>query len=231
MRVGRRHVALVLGTLLCAMVEPHVALACKCRGPVPACQEAWESDAVFVGRVTDVRSTPDGDDVDFEVLETFRGVGVGPVRMDRPMGTCAYRRFQRGREYLVFAHGRGRALATTQCSGTSPIEEADASLAYLRQLAMTPTRCQGELRGTVRVGRSELGWAPIADVEVAITGSTGTVRVKTDEGGHFAVSVPPDTYVVTVQPPPGHEVLPTVSAPQLRDARGCVVADVFLRRR
>lgn len=230
MRVSTRLTA-ILGTLLCSIVATHDALACKCRDRVPACQETWESDAVFVGRVTDIRPTPDGDHVGFEVVEAFRGVDVGPLRMDRPMGSCAYRGFQQGREYLVFAHGRGRGLATTLCSGTSPVEEADEALAYLRQLATTPVRAEGELRGTVQVGNSELGWTPLGSTDVSITGSTGTLRVKTDGGGHFAVSVPPDTYVVTVRPPPGHEVVPTGMAPELRDARGCVIADVFLHRR
>ena len=225
-----RALAPTLGALLCVLAAPPAAMACKCAGPVPACQETWEADAVFTGEVTAVRATPEGDDVTFNVLEAFRGVAPGPLRMDRPMGTCSYGSFERGRTYLVFASADGRGLATTRCSGTRPVEEAVEALEYLRGLPLVPLQGEGELRGIVRVGSDLMEWTPQPGLAIAVTGSTGTRHVSTDPEGHFALRVPPDTYVLTLQPPAGYDVPPLI-APQLRDPRGCVVQDIFLRKR
>jgi hypothetical protein len=71
---------------------------------------------------------------------------------------------------------------------------------------------------------------PLAGVPVAITGSRGTIHVMTDARGRFSARVAPDTYVVRVDAPEGYELQPIGMAPRLRDARGCVQADLYLRR-
>lgn len=222
--------ALLSGVLASVAGAERAVLACKCRGPVPACQETWEVDAVFVGEVTAVRATPDGDDVTFDVREAFRGVQPGPLRMDRPMGTCSYGKFEQGRSYLVFAQRNGRGLATTRCNGTRPVEEAVDALDYLRGLSSLPPQSEGALRGTVLLSGDGTEARAVPGLEVAITGSHGTRHVRTDRDGRFMLRVPPDTYVLTVQPPAGYEV-PGPQAPQLRDPRGCVVAEIYLHKR
>ena len=221
---------LIAAVLVCVVGVERSLLACTCRSPVPACQEAWEVDAVFVGEVTAVRTTPDGDDVTFDVREAFRGVQPGPLRMDRPMGTCSYGKFEQGRAYLVFAHRQARGLATTRCNGTRPIEDAVEALDYLRGLSSLPPQGEGELRGTVLLSGDGAEVRPVPGLEIAVTGANETRQVRTDRDGRFMLRVPPDTYVLTVQPPAGYEV-PGQHAPQLRDARGCVVADIHLRKR
>lgn len=225
-----RGVALMLGALFCIVCSERAVVACFCRGPVPACQETWEAAAVFVGEVTALRATPDGDDVTFDVIEAFRGVEPGPLRMDRPMGSCAYGKFERGRSYLVFATTQGRALVTTMCSGTRPVEEAAEALDYLRGLSTMALHGEGEVRGTVRVGSDLTGWAALPGLAIAVTGSAGTRHVRTDADGRFTLRAAPDTYVLTLQPPAGYDV-PPLLAPHLRDPRGCVVEDIYLRKR
>jgi hypothetical protein len=216
--------------LLALALAPSTAEACVCRGPVPACQRAWEYPAVFVAHVRQFLQTTERDTLDLEVTETFRGVETGPLRMSIRYSSCS-QRFEEGRSYLIYAHDEGGFLSTGRCSGNLPVEEAADDLAYLRGLSSLGQPTAGEVRGTAHViGPKGDQRTVLPGLLITITGSGTAHDVRTDPDGRFSLRLPVDTYVVHAQVPAGMAPIPSGMSTQLRDTRGCAVANVFLQR-
>ncbi len=212
-----------------AALAPSPAHACKCQSPVPACQSAWEAAAVFVAHVSQSFHTSERETFDLEVTEVFRGVDRGPLRMSIGYSNCAPH-FERGRSYLIYAHDGGGFLSTTRCSGNLPIEEAADDLAYLRSLASLGQPTLGAVRGTAHVIEPNGERTVMPQLRITITGSGTTRDVRTDSDGRFSLPLPVDTYVVHPQVPAGLVQAQRVISTQLRDTRGCALADVVLQR-
>jgi hypothetical protein len=209
--------------------------------PDAPCQEAWRADAVFVGRVLDVRNTADPGPfsdavvVTLAVAERFVGV-TGPIveiRTGRGGGDCGFG-FDRGREYLVYAGMRLGRLTTSICSRTAAIGAARSDLAFLRSVSAREA-ATGRLAGTVTHWDYDYERAtvtpsrPVPGVQVVAEGAGVRVAAVTDEDGRYEIRAPVGTYALRYDVPPG--LRPRVSQPfvTLIDARGCARRDVILR--
>src|SRR6478672_2713214 len=101
---------LIIVFLLCfpAVTEP--IRACECREyGTPICARFWRSDAVFIGKVVDIRPLQIKPDrvytylmVRFAVQESFRG-GSGPIIRVGTATTMCDTHFKKGKRYLVYA--------------------------------------------------------------------------------------------------------------------------------
>lgn len=101
---------LILVAVLCIPAFTEAIQACQCREyGTPLCARFWRSDAVFVGRVIDIKPLKKRPDnvytyvmVRFIVEEAFRGVS-GP-RVGVATATTMYdTTFKKGKRYLVYA--------------------------------------------------------------------------------------------------------------------------------
>ncbi len=122
-------------------------LHCTCMSPKrPPCEVWWQTSAIFIGRVTRIRTvhedTSEGRRVSrlvtLRVAERFQGVS-GQRDVDVATGAgggdCGFD-FEQGETYLVYANesvATGR-LETGICSRTAPVAEARQDLDYLRAL-------------------------------------------------------------------------------------------------
>jgi 5-hydroxyisourate hydrolase-like protein (transthyretin family) len=153
-------------TLLVFGVLAGKALGCVCGvSPAanPACQYAWQYDAVFAGMVTDIADPAppvvSGDQtarrlpglaplafpqrkVQIRIIEAL--AGLAPDQKDIVVetglggGDCGYG-FRRGRDYIVYAQKkREGGFSTDICSPTRPLEDAAADLKYFHQLGEAP---------------------------------------------------------------------------------------------
>ncbi len=183
---------------------------------------------MFVARVQQFNHTVDRDVVDFDVIEAFRGAQPGPLQMSIPYGTCSFR-FEQGRTYLIYAHSGGHGLSTGICSGNRLVELADEDLSYLRSLDTLTPPALGELRGTAQmIGRSgERTLLP--GLLITVTGRGTPHDVRTDAEGRFSLRLPVDTYVGHAPAPAGTVQVSSGMPTQLRDARGCALAELFLQ--
>src|SRR5688572_23174015 len=105
----RRLVAAFALLLALATIGSERAQACSCVGPIVACASAWETDAIFVGKVLSISPAEEPVGrmparerlVRFEVQETFKGAPLGEI--DTYTGSsgasCGYN-FISGRTYI-----------------------------------------------------------------------------------------------------------------------------------
>jgi hypothetical protein len=147
----RERIAPVFSLLLAAAYSGHPAplKACSCLAVGAACEAAWASKAVFLGKVTGVSDSPQqvqfGNQTGtlhrnrfaFQILENF--IGTSGKTIDVITGTgggdCGIP-FQVGQEYLVYAYrDPDGPLGTGICSRTAPAGRAAEDLTYLRSLA------------------------------------------------------------------------------------------------
>src|SRR6185295_19339680 len=135
---------LLLSALACLTVSSNQVRACTCgEYGVPVCAKYWRSDAVFVGRLSDL--TPPEPisppvmpvaTLHFIVEEPFRGVTTTTVDVETAFGTTCDMAFVKGKSYLVYANRDSLSdrLVTGICLGTDDVSNSDAGLIYLRSL-------------------------------------------------------------------------------------------------
>ncbi|MFZ9886634.1 MAG: hypothetical protein ACO3JL_03935 [Myxococcota bacterium] len=114
------------------------ALACRCAQP-PAPAIALEgAEAVFIGRVVDVRRHSDRERaIDFVVERVFKGSLGRTVTVLTPMSSAACgRKFENHVSYLVYTGRLGDALHDNLCSRTTPLEDAGDDIAELTALPL-----------------------------------------------------------------------------------------------
>jgi hypothetical protein len=115
------------------------AIACSCL-EAPSVESAVDgAHAVFEARVADSRSGgPPGKElhVVLDVTRSHKGAGAGRVEVVTASDTaaCGYP-FQRGKDYLVYAHRDGNELAVSLCSRTRLLAEATEDLRVLATAA------------------------------------------------------------------------------------------------
>ena len=189
------------------------AAVCVLQAP---CQMYWESHAVFVGTVADVRHTEvawtSRDDrmtaerVRLTVVEAFRGVSQQSVTVFDVLHSEAVR-FQIGRTYFVYAHRNERdgALHTSGCGAWS-LSESAKHLMYARWIQKP--RTQGLVFGTIShsewdPGKGNYVGSPLPeDLTLSLTGSAGSWRVRPFQDGGLTLfrfdAIPPGTYALAV---------------------------------
>jgi len=176
--------------------------ACSCARILPACEEAWKADAVFVGTVAHrdpmtifgfplAWPFPTERRVRFVVKERFRGATDKTIEVTTGMGCCDCSvDFQRGRDYLVYAYRNSvnRVLYTGSCTRTRQAENAASDLAYLRSLAsgVAPARVYGFITGSVwDIRFGEKATEPFAGVPLRLRSDTREWQTSTDAMGAY----------------------------------------------
>ncbi|HEY7287441.1 MAG TPA: carboxypeptidase regulatory-like domain-containing protein [Vicinamibacterales bacterium] len=200
-------IALIGATLLMPVAS---ANACSCVSIGEACQNFFQVDSVFVGRVVSIDDLVQADQpggqtglprhkrVQIEVAETFRGdVSVGRITVftGQGGGDCGYP-FKMDGAYMVYAH-RDRTsneLTVAICSRTRPLNEADEDLAFARSIK-SDSISGGTVRGQVRNrdvqvtranGRTD--YAPLSGIRVRVQCDGLTRDVTTDEEGRYEIA-------------------------------------------
>lgn len=113
------------------------AFACSCIAPQSPSIALLESEAVFSGEVTEVRTLTDvyQKSVTMKIDRIWKGdISSERVKVVTSVDTggCGFP-FEEARNYLVYAHGGGskELFEAGLCSRTTPIEDAQVDLASL----------------------------------------------------------------------------------------------------
>ncbi|MCU1238512.1 MAG: hypothetical protein JWP63_6479 [Candidatus Solibacter sp.] len=146
----------------------------------------------------------------FDVAEAFLGMeGVGKrveIRTGMGGGDCGYG-FQRGQAYVVYAYkGADGVLVASICSRTSPVEQAQADLDYLRGVKKAgPTGylygVAADSEGGNRFDETLRTWIPsgVSGVAVTLTGAGKSAQAVTSDNGEFRFDgLAPGKYKVAV---------------------------------
>jgi Carboxypeptidase regulatory-like domain len=232
--------------VMLAAAQP--AFACQCVTTFsgqPACQARWTHSAVFVGRV--VRIEPSSRPIDigpgmrpfvaqerrvhFVVTEAFSGVTAREVDITTGVGDgdCGYA-FTLDQEYLVYAYKEADGgLGTGTCSPTRKVGDAARDLAFLRSIPTNPGR-DGRIVGLVLADLGPDGkQQPFPGASITVEGQ-GLVRVATSGAdGAYEIRVPTGRYRVRAEVDPDRYTAPQQNEIELKDTRGCAVADFTVR--
>ncbi len=93
------------------------------------------STAVFTGEALAVSPVDHFLETRFKVLESFKGTTVDTkLKVVTDSISAETPKFELGRTYLVFAHGRDGKLMAGACAGTVEIQYAKQSIGKLRRL-------------------------------------------------------------------------------------------------
>ena len=180
--------------------------ACECREfATPICAQFWRSDAVFVGKVLDIKPLERKPDnvytyvkSRFKVQESFRGVSDLIVGVGTATNTLCEPEFKKGKRYLVFASldDKTNQLFAGSCNGTTLAVDIDETLKDLRKLAH---REVGEsISGLIKTNR----YQGLPGIAVEVISNDKTFRTVTTEYGGFSISLPgPGSYKVRVSVP------------------------------
>ena len=219
--------------VLCAAVLswPAPAEGCRCIEPGLPCDAAWQADAVFVGHVVSI-STGAGRQVEFAVVEPFRGLQLPQVAVETgSAGNCAYP-FEIGQSYLVYARRTPEGQLTASiCSRTRPLRDATEDLAYARSLATMVAGDPARLTG--RVGLWEYPRAagtlkPVPRVVVTATGGGRTFSTTADDRGEFELTgLPLGKYDVMAHPRDGYAGAKRTV--EIHDPRGCGTTQLYVQ--
>lgn len=129
--------SLLLGIYL--LFGANLSLACTCVPVTSASQGLEGATAVFSGKVIEIRTHKQSEDifarveVVFETERVWKGVVTRrfSVFTSSQSSACGYG-FKEGRTYLVYAHGHiGSRLSTSICSRTRRLKDARADLEEL----------------------------------------------------------------------------------------------------
>ena len=209
------HRIVLAAALLCV---PQLAEACSCAWPGRACTALARTTVVFSGRVSSIGEVRTAEGytqvlVRFDVLESFKGVNGKTVEVTTGQGggDCGIR-FERGVEYLVYAHywDKTDRLYTGICTRTAKLKDAGEDVDYLRRRD-DPALGKGILGQIEKLRRVPAdgtytewdGWLTGARVVVS-QGSTKW-ETATDNKGQFRVwGLAPGRYRLSATLPPGY---------------------------
>lgn len=120
-----------------SIFDRQTALACTCVEPKEPTEALKESTAVFVGRVAEIEESQANQfsyGAIFEIQRAWKGIEsdmpVVRVTTGTSGDTCGYG-FQENKEYLVYASGDLKELATSICSRTTMLDNAQPDLIAL----------------------------------------------------------------------------------------------------
>jgi hypothetical protein len=118
---------------------PTCAYACSCVPPGSPAEELGRSDAVFLGKVVDVKtpsgpitSSADSTSATLEISTVWKGQVAQTITLTTPgsSASCGVT-FEQGKEYVVYAQVSDGVLSTTLCSRTRPAGDAAEDVAAL----------------------------------------------------------------------------------------------------
>jgi len=139
---GKMRFFLVLVIIISMLtIETESAYACSCAPPGPLNEELTTAAAVFTGKVVGTVEPIDGFGpissadpikVTFQVYKVWKGSvsQTTNITTARSGSSCGYT-FEKGIEYIVYAHGSENNLSVSLCSRTQPLASAEDDLALL----------------------------------------------------------------------------------------------------
>ena len=228
----------ILLTLICYHETPVRACQCSSLRAGPACQAVWNVEAVFVGRVMDVKEfgVLGPRHARLQVLEAFRGVSGNEVVVGTASEVSCGISLPVGATFLVYAWRSENILWTNACSRTNRLEQAATDLAYLRGVGRQPAGA-GQIQGIVyQVDPDETGrydFTLLSNIRViarALPAGKQVMETRTQLDGSYSISAAPGRYDVDVEIRDGlYAQLESVRPVELKDVRGCVDATFQVR--
>ncbi|MBT2691655.1 hypothetical protein [Bacillus sp. ISL-55] len=142
---------------------PTVSHACKCVEPQSVEKELESSEAVFSGKIIDIRTEKNSRKILFEVEETWKGVSQTQIFLKDERSSCSLD-FFKGESYLVYAYDFQDELTTNICDRTKELSGAGEDLAALGKGTM-PTE-EADLKNQLRnpVVRYSYIWLPLVSL-------------------------------------------------------------------
>jgi Carboxypeptidase regulatory-like domain len=216
--MNRKLKLLSIGSLVLTLLS-ETAFACDCMLSPHPCEAYWQVEAVFIGTAKELSWIEFEEKLEdlvikrkqpvfsFSVDQAFRGVNGSQVAVKTGMweGDCGYG-FKIGEHYLVYAYRDGQKkemLATSICTRTRPISNADEDLEYIQGLSKASPG--GWVFGEVfKSNRGPEGLLPLEGVKITVEGQGKSVTIMTNSDGKFRTSsLPEGSYKVRVSPPEG----------------------------
>ena len=139
---GKMRIFLLLVIIVSMLtIETESAYACSCAPPGPIDEELTNAAAVFSGKVVNLAkpiggfgpiSSADPIKVTFQVYKVWKGSvsQTTSITTARSGASCGYT-FEKGGEYIVYAHGPENNLSVSLCSRTQPLDTAEDDLVVL----------------------------------------------------------------------------------------------------
>jgi hypothetical protein len=215
-----------LVALVCAavLIADRPAEACSCAPPPPPCEVFSRAGAVFVGKVTSTRTTPDHETIaTFAVEKVFKGLVLVKTIDVHGGGMCGAT-FRVGEKYFVYASDTGGHWYAGLCGRTRRLGDAQDDLAHARNL---PSRTLAELLGTVRL-EDEQGRFQVRAGAVVVAQGTA-YSTTTDQAGRFKLQVPPGKYTLDVVDPGTHVLWGRLPTLEVTEPSACASEDLVLR--
>jgi len=207
MKFRRFLISLSIATALIALSISDVK-ACTCDIVGPPCEEYWQSQAVFAGKVikksTFYVEEGEGDSrhkyqqvlVRFSIEQVFKGVAGDEVEIVTGLGggDCGYH-FKDGERYVVYAIRSGRdksRLYSGICNRIKLVDEAEEDFAYFRAISEAGT--VGLVYGRVKKLTSPLSFESkyqetyLDNIKVTIEGNGRKFETTTNKDGYYQVS-------------------------------------------
>ena len=154
-------IAFLLATVFTTF--PSVSHACKCVEVQSVEKELESSEAVFSGKIIDIRTEKDNRKILFEVEETWKGVSQTQIILKDEWSSCSLD-FIEGESYLLYADDFQGELTTNICDRTKELSGAGEDLATLGKGTM-PTE-EVDLKNQLRnpVVRYIYIWIPMVSL-------------------------------------------------------------------
>jgi hypothetical protein len=109
---------------------PTASHACKCVEEKSVEKELETSEAVFGGKVIEIKNENSNRKILFEVEDTWKGVSQTEIILEDEWSSCSTD-FYEGESYLVYAHEFQGELTTDICDRTRELSSAGDDLATL----------------------------------------------------------------------------------------------------
>ena len=139
---GKMRIFLLLVIIVSMLkIETESACACSCAPPGPLDEELTNATAVFTGKVVSLAepiggfgpiSSADPIKVTFQIYTVWKGSlsQTTTITTARSGASCGFT-FEKGGEYIVYAHGPENNLSISLCSRTQLLSTAEDDLAEL----------------------------------------------------------------------------------------------------
>ncbi|GHH98816.1 hypothetical protein [Neobacillus kokaensis] len=112
-------------------VKPSVSYACKCVETKSVEKELELSDAVFNGKIIEMKQDKYSRKILFEVTSIWKGLSTSQIVLIDEPSSCSMD-FNEGQEYLVYAKNNGNDVLTSNiCDRTIELISADKDLLLL----------------------------------------------------------------------------------------------------
>lgn len=204
-----RSSVIILGMVSLALVPLSLlsskVFACTCQSPPPPCYSYWQSDAVFVGRVSKIARVEDSylERVEVSVEESFKGMDFPIALTDNFPTSCSFSftEDQRFLFYTSISTSRPEYFGAGLCTGTKPFREDLGDFEFLR--AVKNGESNYWIWVTIARGFDNDG---VQGVKAEVIGKMGRLMGESDKDGNLKILVPgPGKNSVRVWIPKGKE--------------------------